>query len=102
MLKIGVDLLRLQPRDEIEQSRRPMFSAPSRSGKVLNEQYERALLHASNEATVTGAPSVSGEDRAPSGPSIVAPIVTHWTRILHQDIFDADTERYTSGRGGPR
>ena len=39
MLNIGVDLLRLQPRDEIEQSRRPMFSAPGRSGKVLNEQY---------------------------------------------------------------
>ena len=102
MLNTGVDLLRLQPRDEIEQSRRPMFSAPGRSGKVLNEQYERALLHASNEATVTGAPSVSGEDRVPSGPSIVAPIVTHWTRILHHDIFDADTEGRSCGRGGPR
>lgn len=96
MLNLGIDLLHLQPRDEVDQSRRPMLSAPGRSGKVLNEQYERALLHACNEANVTGV-SEPGEDPAPSDPSIV---VTHWSRILHHDIF-ASTEGRMREPDGP-
>ena len=88
MLNLGIDPLHLQPRDGLEQLRRASLFHPRPAGNTQNEQYARALLHARNEADI-GA-SAGDAANEPDGRSTDSRIDTHWTRILHYDVFGAN------------
>ena len=81
MFNLGADLLHLQPRDELERLRRASVFLPRPAGDSLNEQYAWARLHALNEADIGAAPAAA---------SIGVPLATHWTRILHHDLYGAN------------
>ena len=86
-MNLGADLLHLQPRDELERLRRASVFLPRSAGDALNEQYAWAQLHALNEAEIGAAPAGARESAAAS---IAVPLATHWTRILHHDLFAAN------------
>ena len=88
MLNLGIDLLHLQPRDELEQLRRALLFHPRPAGNTQNEQHARAALHARNEADI-GVGSGDAANESDEG-STDGRIDTHWTRILHYDVFGAN------------
>ena len=87
MFNLGADLLHLQPRDELERLRRASVFLPRPAGDSLNEQYAWTQLHALNEADIGAAPA---EARESAAASIGVPLATHWTRILHHDLYCAN------------
>ena len=98
MLNLGIDELRSQARDELRRLRRASPYHPQPAGNPQNEQQARAQLHARNEADIG-----DGWDGAANEP-VVAPVdgraITHWTRILHHDLFGAnDVPAADAGRG---
>lgn len=98
MLNLGIDPLHLQPRDELEQLRRASLFHPRPAGNTQNEQHARAQLHARNEADIgVGSGDAANE---PDEGSTDGGIDTHWTRILHYDVFGANGNAET-GVGGP-
>jgi len=58
---------------------------PLPAGNSLNEQYARAQLHAGNEADIDAPPATGASFGAP----IDVPLTTHWTRVLHHDLYGA-------------
>lgn len=86
-MNLGADLLHLQPRDELERLRRASVLLPRPAGDSLNEQHAWAQLHALNEADIGAAPA---EAREPVAAPIGVPLTTHWTRILHHDLYCAN------------
>ena len=99
-MNLGADLLHLQPRDELERLRRASVFLPRPAGDSLNEQYAWARLHALNEADIGAAPA---EARESAAASIGVPLATHWTRILHHDLYcanDAAAEEASRHRSG--
>jgi len=91
VLNFDVDLLHLQPREDVAQLRRAAMLPPLPAGNSLNEQYARAQLHAGNEADIDAPPATGGSFVVP----IDLPLTTHWTRVLHHDLYgtsDAATD----------
>ncbi len=88
MLNVGIDLLHVQPRDELEQVRRASLLHPRPAGNTQNEQRARAQLHARNEADIGVGPGDAANE--PDERSTDGRIDTHWTRILHYDVFAAN------------
>lgn len=86
MLNLDLDLLHLQPREEVAQLRRATMLPPLPAGNSLNEQYARAQLHAGNEADIDPPPAAGGALIAP----VDEPLTTHWTRVLHHDLYGAN------------
>ena len=86
MLNFDVDLLHLQPREDVAQLRRAAMLPPLPASNSLNEQYARAQLHAGNEADIDAPPAADGTFVAP----IEVPLSTHWTRVLHHDLYGAN------------
>ena len=86
VLNFDVDLLHLQPREDVAQLRRGTMLPPLPAGNSLNEQYARAQLHAGNEADIDAPPATGASFGAP----IDVPLTTHWTRVLHGDLFGAN------------
>jgi hypothetical protein len=88
VLNLGIDELRLQPRDELRRLHRASPYHPQPAGNSQNEQQARVQLHARNEADLG-----DGRDGAANDPD-EAPAdgraQTHWTRILHHDLFGAN------------
>ena len=97
MLNLGIDLLHLQPHDELEQLRRASLFHPRPAGNTQNEQHARAQLHARNEADMSVAP-VEAANEPDDGESTDGRIDTHWTRILHHDVFGANGNARTIAR----
>ena len=93
VLNFDVDLLHLQPREEVAQLRRAAMLPPLPAGNSQNEQFARAQLHAGNEADID-APLPVG--RAFGGASIEVPLTTHWTRVLHHDLYGANESEVAS------
>jgi hypothetical protein len=100
VLNLGIDDLRLQPRDERGRLRRASPYHPQPTGNSQNEQRARAALHARNEADLG-----DGRDGAANDPD-EAPthgrVQTHWTRILHHDLFGAHDVPAADITGGVR
>jgi len=94
VLNFDVDLLHLQPREDVAQLRRGTMLPPLPAGNSLNEQYARAQLHAGNEADIDAPPATGASFGAP----IDVPLTTHWTRVLHHDLYGASDS--TSGAAG--
>ena len=86
MLNFDVDLLHLQPREDVAQLRRAALLPPLPAGNSLNEQYARAQLHAGNEADIDAPPAVGGAFGTP----VDLPLTTHWTCVLHHDLYRAN------------
>ena len=86
MLNFDVDLPHLQPREDVAQLRRAAMLPPLPAGNPLNEQFARAQLHAGNEADIDAPPAGGGELVAPIDESLT----THWTRVLHHDLYGAN------------
>ena len=96
VLNLGIDSLHLQPRDELEQLRRASLFHPQPAGNTQNEQHARAQLHARNEADSGACAGDAAND--PDEGSADGRIDTHWTRILHYDVFGADDSPATGVR----
>jgi hypothetical protein len=93
VLNLDIDPMHLQPRDELGQLRRASLFHPRPAGNTQNEQHARAQLHARNEADIgVGSGDAANE---PDG----RPIDTHWTRILHYDVFGANGNAGTGAVG---
>lgn len=97
-MNLGINLMHLQPRDELERLRRPSLFHPRPAGNSQNEQYARAQLHARNEADIGEGPG--GAANEPDEESADGRLDTHWTRILHYDLFDANIDRPAAGAEG--
>jgi hypothetical protein len=97
VLNLGIDPSHLQPRDELEQLRRASLFHPRPAGNTQNEQHARAQLHARNEADIgVGSGDAANE---PDEGSTDGRIDTHWTRILHYDVFGANGNAETGVDG---
>ena len=87
MLNLGIEQLHLQPREELAELRRASLFHPRPAGNTQNEQQARAQLHARNEANIGAGTDSAAND--PDEGSSDGRIDTHWTRLLHVDIFGA-------------
>jgi hypothetical protein len=100
VLNLGIDELRLQPRDELRRLRRASPYYPQPAGNSQNEQQARAELHARNEADIRdgwdGAANEPGEAPAEGRAG------THWTRIFHHDLFGANDAPAANAAPGVR
>ena len=95
MLNFDVDLLHLQPREDVAQLRRAAMLPPLPAGNSLNEQYARAQLHAGNEADIDAPPATGGSFVARNDVALT----THWTRVLHHDLYGASDAAGESASG---